>query len=63
MPSDVPEQWASDICGVFLPASRHPSIAEARAVTQWVLELPPNFSSLRQTSYSASRVALGRAFS
>ena len=58
LPWDVPKQGASDICGVSLPASRHASVAEARAVILGVLDLPPNFSPLWQTFYPASRVAL-----
>lgn len=58
MPWDVPKQGASAVCGVSLPASRHASVAEARAVILGVLDLPPNFSPLWQTFYPASRVAL-----
>ena len=58
LPWDVPTQGASAICGVSLPAPRHASVAEARAVILGVLDLPPNFSPLWQTFYPASRVAL-----
>lgn len=58
MPWDVSKQGASDICGVSLPASRHASVAEARAVILGVLDLPPDFSPLWQTFYPAPRVAL-----